>query len=148
MMGKSWFDLEPLVEEGEEEGSAGKSETVAIILWMLLELARLKLNDLTILFLEKISEEIVRMKYTKTWTSTNIATFTRASAKSNSINFFVIPLRSLKKYALRKGVLRLNMWIMHGERCYIGGRTKRGAKDGKSWLSTQKSWLRKRSFSL
>lgn len=59
MMGNSWFDVEPL-EEGE--GSAGKSERAARILRTLFECGRLKLNDLSILLLEKTSEEFVRMK--------------------------------------------------------------------------------------
>ncbi|KAF5446245.1 hypothetical protein F2P56_031885 [Juglans regia] len=74
-----------LLEEGEDSPPEGMSPREAIIRLMLVERSRLKLRDLFFSSLEKMVDDLERMRYTKAWTRANMATFISMSAKLPSI---------------------------------------------------------------
>lgn len=74
-----------LEEEGEGSPSEGMSAREAIIRLMLVVRSRLKLGELFFLSLEKMGDDLERMRYTKAWTKINMPTFSSMSAKLPSI---------------------------------------------------------------
>lgn len=80
------------------EGSGGRSESKASIRRTLTDRAGRKLSDRMVFVDEKMFDDLVRMRYTRAWTSTNTPILSRTSCKppeektlrSKAIVFFLV----------------------------------------------------------